>query len=192
MTRQTSASVLWRLCLFVACIVLPATTDAATSQSPTGEPVAWFRGGDQEFDGANYYWLGRAEMQVTFDVKPQAGAALELLWGSKNDKRAAVVVVNGQSLPVSSGGDYSGFRWLRVPLPDGLKGERYDITLKPGEGRAAFVAEVRLTVPGGDAKRPDLKTASYKAKSALKAQAAAKRSQWMGFQGEGFPEMRKV
>jgi hypothetical protein len=164
--------------------VAPAPDDAAV--------VAWFRGGDQEFNGTNYYWLERAEIQMTFEVKPLAGAALELSWGSKSDKRVAVVVVNGQSLNVSGGGDYNGFRWLRVPLPGGLKGERYDITLKPGEGgKAAFIAEVRLTVPGGDAKRPDLKQASYKAKSALKAQAARARSPWMGFQGEGFPEMRK-
>ncbi|MBI5685567.1 MAG: hypothetical protein HZC54_10840 [Verrucomicrobia bacterium] len=180
--------------ILVVGLVLAASAagPALVSSPDDAAAVAWFRGGDQEFNGTNYYWLGRAEMQMTFEVKPQAGAAMELLWGSKNDKRVAVVIVNGQSLPVSGGGDYNGFRWLRVPLPDGLKGERYDITLKPGEGgKAAFIAEVRLTAPGGDAKRPDLKTASYKAKSALKAQAARARSPWMGFQGEGFPEMRK-
>ena len=166
---------------------------SAESATPPDDAaaVAWIRGGDQEFNGTLYHFLGASDLQVTCDVKPQAGAALELLWGSKNDKRVAVAVVNGQSLPVTGGGDYSGFRWLRVPLPDGLKGERYDITLKPGEGKAAFLAELRLTAPGGDPKRPDLKTASYKAKSALKAQAARKPSPWMGFQGEGFPEMRK-
>lgn len=179
--------------LVVGLVLAANAAGPALVSSPDNAAVAaWFRGGDQEFNGTPYHFLSRADMRVTFDVKPQAGAALELLWGSKNDKRVAIVAVNGQSLPVSGGGDYSGYRWLRVPLPDGLKGERYDVTLKPGEGgKAAFIAEVRLTAPGGDAKRPDLKQASYKAKSALKAQAARARSQWMGFQGEGFPEMRK-
>ncbi|MCX7824648.1 MAG: hypothetical protein N2689_03725, partial [Verrucomicrobiae bacterium] len=116
MTRQTHTCFLAVVCAFLACAGLPAV------EAATGEPVAWFRGGDQEFVGTNYYWLGQHELQLTFDVMPQVGHALELLWGSKNDRRAAVVVVNGQSLPVISGGDYSGFRWLRVPLPDGLKG----------------------------------------------------------------------
>ncbi|MBI5395292.1 MAG: hypothetical protein HZA91_08365 [Verrucomicrobia bacterium] len=175
----------------LATLTLAALATAAPLPDDAAA-VAWSRGGDQEFNGTPYHFLGRAEMQVTFEVKPQAGAALELLWGSKNDKRVAVLVVNGQSLPVSGGGDYSGFHWLRVPLPDGLKSERYDITLKAGEGKAAFIAEVRLTAPGGDPKRPDLKQPSYKAKSALKAQAAQKPSPWRGFQGEGFPEMRKA
>ena len=177
------------MCVVGWALAASAAGPAVVKLPDDAAAVAWFRGGDQEFGGTSYYWLGRAEMQVTFDVKPQAGAALELSWGSKNDKRVAVVVVNGQSLPASGGGDYSGFRWLRVPLPDGLKGERYDITLKPGEGKAAFIAEVRLTMPGGDPKRPDLKTASYKAKSALKQGG---HSSYRGFEGEGFPEMRKV
>jgi hypothetical protein len=154
--------------------------------------VAWLRGGDQEFIGTPYYFLGNRDVQVTFDVKPQAGAALELSWGSKNDQRAAVVIVNGQSLPVTGGGDYSGFRWLRVPLPGDIQGARYDITLKPGEGKAAFIAELRLTAPGGDPMRPDLKQPSYKAKSERMAEAVRKPPSWIGFKGEGFPEMRKV
>ena len=176
----------------LATLTLAALAPASAPTAPDdAAAVAWFRGGDQEFAGTPYYFLGNRDVQLTFDVKPRAGAALELSWGSKNDKRVAMVVVNGQSLPVTGGGDYSGFRWLRVPLPDGLKGERYDITLKPGEGKAAFLAEIRLTAPGGDPKRPDLKQASYQAKSELKAEAARKPSPWGGFQGEGFPEMRK-
>ena len=180
--------------LVAGCALVASAAESALVGSPSdAAAVAWFRGGDQEFNGTPYHFLGASDMQVTFDVTPQTGAVLELLWGSKNDKRVAVVVVNGQSLPVSGGGDYNGFRWLRVPLPDGLKDNRYDITLKHGEGgKAAFIAEVRLTIPGGDPKRPDLKQASFKAKSALKAQAARARSPWMGFQGEGFPEMRKA
>ncbi len=185
---KTFIGSLWVVCL---ALVASAAGPAPVKSPDDAAAVAWFRGGDQEFNGTPYHFLGASDMQVTFDVKPQTGAALELLWGSKNDKRVAVVVVNGRSLPASVGGDYSGFRWLRVALPDGLKGERYDITLKPGEGKAAFIAEVRLTAAGGDPKRPDLKTASYKAKSTLKAQSARARSRWMGFQGEGFPEMRK-
>ena len=149
--------------------------------------VAWIRGGEEVYRGTPYTFLGQSDWQVAFDVKPQPGAALELLWGSKNDRRSAVVVVNGLPLPVSSGAGTDGFRWLRLPLPDGaIKGERFDVLLKPGDGKAAFIAEVRLTAPGGGLKRPDLRQASYRATSAPKTKRPG------GFNGEAFPEMRKV
>lgn len=179
--------------LAFAILALASLAPASAATLPDeASVVAWFRGGDEEFGGTPYYFLGDRNVQLTFDVKPRPGAALEILWGSKNDKRVAALVVNGETLPVSGGGDYNGFRWLRVPLPDGLKGDRYDIALKPGEGgKAAFLAEVRLTAPGGDATKPALKQASHKATSTLKARAAANRTSWRVFQGEGFPEMRE-
>ena len=60
------------------------------------------------------------------------------------------------------------------------------------DGAAAFIAELRLTAPSGDPKRPDLKQPSYKAKSEQVAEAAWKPPSRKGFEGEGFPEMRKV
>ncbi len=147
--------------------------------------VAWIRGGAESYKNASYTFLGQQEWELLFDVKPRPGAALELLWGSKNDVRSAVVQVGGVSLPVTGGGDYDGFRWVRVPLPDAVRGERYDVLLKPGEGKAAFLAEVRLTLPGGDPDRPSLDRPSHRVKTALKARAA-------GFTGEAFPEMRRL
>jgi hypothetical protein len=164
---------------------LLSATCACGALPDDASAVAWTRGGDVVYSGTPYTFLGQSDWPVTFDVKPQAGAALELLWGSKGDTRAAVAVVGGHSFPISAGGDYNGFRWIRVPLSDTIKGDRYDILLKPGEGKAAFIAEVRLTQPGGDPKRPDLKQPSYHAKS-----APGKKALW-GYSGEAFPEMRK-
>ena len=174
------------LILTASALIVMNTLPVLGALPDDANAAAWIRGGGEQYEGKPYTYLGQSEWQITFDVKPQAGAALELLWGSKRDRRSAVAIVGGQSLPVSAGGDYSGFRWLRVPLPDGVKGERYDILLRPGEGKAAFLAEVRLTVPGGDPGRPDLKQASYKAKP------APKKTGRMGFAGEAFPEMRKI
>ena len=46
-----------------------------------------------------------------------------MLWGSKNDTRDASLTINGKKITVKGGG-YDGFRWLRVPVPDGVSGER--------------------------------------------------------------------
>jgi hypothetical protein len=178
MKRTGLALTLLTLCLTLSSAFGALPDDAAA--------VAWTRGGNEVYNGTPYTFLGQSEWQVTFDVQPKAGAALELLWGSKSDSRSAVVVVDGQALSIREGGDYSGFRWVRVPLPDSVKGERCKLLFKPGEGKAAFIAEVRLTAPGGDPKRPDLKEVSYRAKSEQKKRGG------MGFSGEAFPEMRKV
>lgn len=147
--------------------------------------VAWIRGGDESYSDTRYFFLGKNTLEIRFDVKPHPGAALELLWGSKRDARSAIVTICGHSLPVSGGGDYSGFRWLRVPLPDAVRGERYEIVLKPGEGKAAFIAEARLTLPSSESGLPDLKQPSYRATWSQRASDS-------GFSGEAFPYMRKV
>ena len=147
--------------------------------------AAWIRGGAETYEGTPYTFLGTHDWELRFDVKPRPGAALELLWGSKNDLRSAVVQVNGQALPVSGGGDYKGFRWLRVPLPETARGERYDIVMRAGEGKAAFIAEVRLTAPDGEPGRPSLERPCHRVSGSLKKGAEA-------FTGEAFPDMRKV
>ena len=110
--------------------------------------VAWMRFTDapEALDGAPYHWLGRSNIQLTFDVAPQPGDALELSWGGKGDQREAVLIINGQSLRVRDGGHW-GFRWLRVPVPAGIKGGRYELELKRGELLPAFLSEVRLVSP---------------------------------------------
>ncbi len=70
--------------------------------------------------------------------------------GSKDDQRGAEaeVVINKKRQRVQAGG-YSGFRWQRVKLPEGVTGGKYDLALQaprriregilssstPGEGR---------------------------------------------------------
>ena len=169
-------------------LVAPARPALADAVPDEAAAVAWVRGGSEELLGTRYQFLGQTDWRITFDVKPQPGAALELLWGSKNDRRAAVVVANGVPLPVAGGGDFQGFRWLRLPLPDTVKGERYELTLKAGDGKPAFIAEVRLTVPGGDPQRPPLQTPGYKATASLNGRLAANPTAG----GEAFPAMRKV
>ena len=98
--------------------------------------------------GTPYIFLGREQIDLKIDVKPAEGQVLDLLWGSKNDTRTAEVVINGKPQKVEGGG-YNGFRWKRVPLPAGIKGELCEVTLKQTGGKAAFIAEVRLTNPSG-------------------------------------------
>ncbi len=64
----------------LATLTLAALASASAATTPDdATAVAWFRGGDQEFNGTPCHFLGRADMQVAFDVKPQAGATLEML-----------------------------------------------------------------------------------------------------------------
>ena len=54
---------------------------------------------------------------------------LQLRWGAKHDERTATLIVNGKSVALASGG-YDGFRWLDVPLPAGVTGDRYALELQ--------------------------------------------------------------
>jgi len=148
--------------------------------------VAWvrFADGPESLDGTPYFWLGRTSLRLTFDARPQPGDALELSWGAKSDRRDAVLLVNGQNVSVEDGGHW-GFRWLRVPVPAGVKGDRYEIEFRSGLGLPAFLSEVRLVAAGGDRNRPELKQATYKAKLALLPAGTAAGD-------DAFPEMRKV
>ncbi len=166
-------------------VFLCATAGAQGALPDDAHAVAWLRGGDETYEGVSYTFLGSGEWTLRSDVAPQPGAALELLWGSKGDVRSAVVRVNGHALPVSGGGDYRGFRWLRVPLPDMARGERYEVLLQPGEGKAAFIAEVRLTLPDGDPARPALDRPSHRMTGTRKTTAAR-------HTGEAFPDMRRA
>jgi hypothetical protein len=142
-----------------------------------------FDDGSQEYRGMRYHFLGDADLHLVINVPPRSGHAIELLWGAKNDAREAVMTVNGREVPLQSGG-YDGYRWLRAPMPEGLAGERYEVALKSGAGKAAFLAEVRLVATEPGAARPT--TADPKAsasKITLKTTPA---------NTEAFPEMRKL
>lgn len=146
---------------------------------------AWVRfvDGPETFEKTPYYWLGRTDLRITFDVAPRPGQALELGWGGKSDQRDAVVKVNGRQVPVSGGGHW-GFRWLRVPLPDGLKGEKVEVELVRGRGLPAFLSEVRLTSPADGRARPDL------TRPVEKARLTVVSSDQTPPHVEAFPDMR--
>ncbi|MEJ2333931.1 MAG: DUF2079 domain-containing protein [Desulfobulbaceae bacterium] len=128
--------------------------------------VAWLRFVDAQetFYGHPYHWLSKGVLSLIIDIKPQKGQALELLWGAKNDHRTATLVVNGKQLALKAG-EYKGFRWLRIPLPEFPTAKQYKITIKPDQTPVAFIAEVRLTATKADPGRPDLKIPAYKVSS---------------------------
>ena len=148
--------------------------------------VAWsrFTDGPEALDGTPYYWLGRTDLHLTFQVRPQPGDALELGWGGKSDVRDALLLVNGRSVPVQGGGHW-GFRWLRVPIPKGIQGDHYEIELRHGAGLAAFLSEVRLTAVGDRPGPLDLKKPSEKAKFVASPLGTSVRYI------EAFPELRQ-
>ena len=129
------------------------TAEPQPSQDPP--PLAWVRFADAAdvYAEQPYLWLGHGDVKLVVEVKPRAGHELELSWGAKNDTRHATVVINGRQSTVSSGG-YDGFRWLKVPMPDGIDGERYEVALRRASRPEAFVAAVRLvgTDAGEEAK----------------------------------------
>lgn len=147
--------------------------------------IAWLRDGKEMYRDTPYIFLGNGDWTVELEVKPAPCAALELLWGSKKDVRTAVVMVGGKSIPVKGGGDYDGFRWVHVPLPDGIVTNPCKLVLSAGEGKAAFIAEVRVTASGGDSARPALTSApAYHASTKQMGVSVA--------HTPAFPEMRPV
>jgi len=174
----------------VALAAMAALTLPAASAKEA--PLAWVRLADadatQAYAGRRYLWLGRVEIRLTIDVAPAAAQRLELLWGAKRDTRGAVATINGREVKVRHGG-YDGFRWLNVPLPKGLNGKRYEVVLRAAGPKAAFLAEVRLVGPPGEAPAaPDPeKTPAHKItlKTTRVTYAGPPAA-------EAFPEMRKL
>jgi hypothetical protein len=110
------------------------------------EPLAWVRLSnlrEQQYENTPYHWLGDGPLHLVADVPPAAGYALDLLWGSKNDQRGAVVVVEGNAQTMQAGG-YNGFRWQRITLPASGKGKRYELVFQGSAPKAAFLAAVRV------------------------------------------------
>jgi hypothetical protein len=160
----------------------PVPDDAAT--------VAWIRftDGPEKWEGIPYFWLGRTELHLTFEVSPKPGQSLELHWGSKYDVRSAAISINHHVVEARAGG-YQGFRWVRVPIPEGLTGPRCQVVLKraeTNENSPAFLAEVRLTAPGGDPHRPALTQAAHKTTVTFRPVTQSQQTV------EAFPEMRPI
>ena len=178
---------------WMACVMASAFAAAALpADAPEGEPLAWIRFVEgehvEQYEGTPYLWLGRVEMTLTVDVQPEPGHALDLLWGSKNDARDAVAIINGKSITVSHGG-YQGFQWLRVPIPMDLTGPKYQIVLKAGEGKPGFISAVQLARVG-ETKAAAVDTTPTAHKMALEVKASGWSAPPGG--GEAFPEMRPL
>lgn len=149
--------------------------------------LAWHRftkDAPEALDGVPYYWLGRGDLEITFEARPAPGDALEFLWGAKGDERSALIRVNGRSLSIQEGGHW-GFRWVRVAVPEGTTGEAYKIELKRGDGAAAFLSEVRLVSAKAATTAPDLRQPSYRAKVLLSESSNTNAE-------TAFPEMRAL
>ncbi len=127
--------------LFVLFLVL----SGARAESVLAEIK--FGDGRQTYAGERYLFLGDSALRLTIPVAPQPGHVLNLRWGAKNDQRGAAMKLNGKTLPLQSGG-YDGYRWLRVPVPAGVAGGKYEIELAPPPGgKAAFLSAVQLLAP---------------------------------------------
>ncbi len=126
---------------------------SAEAESGNGRPLAALEISAktpqaEAYRGTPYVWLGRATMRLTIPAAPAPEHVLELDWGAKEDQRRAVIVINGQEVTVTQGG-WDGFRPVRIPVPDGVTGKRYEVTLHQASGgKAAFLAGVRLLATG--------------------------------------------
>ena len=188
----------------VACLIalatfcLGETAWPAAAASPASPPdasvLAWIRfdKAEESYQGTPYLWLNNVTIDLVIDVRPQPGHALALFWGAKNDTREAVLTVNGKTV-TARGGGYGGFQWLKVPMPRGVAGERYEIKIAAGAGeKPAFLGEVRLVAPGQAeaGPPPDLKKSS--SKITLKTTFGSGASGAPAAAREAFPDMRPV
>ena len=175
--------------LLAVAVVGLASTSVAPADEPAAESrhslLAWIRfvDGEETYADVPYVWLGKVDVRLQIDIEPGPGHLLELLWGSKNDARDAVATVNGKDVRITGGG-YDGFRWLSVPVPPGLTGTRYEITLRKGSQKPAFLAEVRLTEPSAadSGPAPDPQKPAWKTTCSTRPPIPP----------EAFPEMREV
>ncbi len=128
-------------------VALTIILTSATTMFASEQPLAWISFAEQaaeQYDNVPYLWLGDQPIYLTIDVPPADGHVIDVLWGSKNDQRAAEVSVNDEKQRLQVGG-YNGFRWQRVKLPDGTTGKKYELRLQAAPPKAAFLAAVRLT-----------------------------------------------
>lgn len=134
-----AAAIIWNLAVPVGC----GAADAPFSAQHVAA-FARFDDAPESYAGRRYVWLGRHELRIGIDVRPAPGHIVELLWGAKNDQRAAELTINGRRMTLTGGG-YDGFRPLGVAVPRDIAGERYELLLRASDaGRPAFIAEVRL------------------------------------------------
>jgi hypothetical protein len=127
--------------------VLGGVSPVGAQPAPHGEAAAdiTFAATPQSYAGRSYRFLGDGPISVTIPIAPAAGHFLALDWGAKNDRRSATITLNGKVI-LGSGGGHDGFRWLAVPVPEGITGDRYDLKIEAGgAGKPAFLAALRIT-----------------------------------------------
>ncbi len=127
----------------LACVSIGLAQESQTPPCLAYASVASLPLNIEEYAGTPYYFLNHGPLKCTIDERPSDMHAIDLLWGAKQDERTASVQVNGTQQTITAGG-YDGFRWLRVNLPSGITGDRYEVTLSKAGGKVAFVAAIRL------------------------------------------------
>jgi dienelactone hydrolase len=122
-----------------------ASLDEIRAEDPEVVGIDWLSG-EEEYEGEPYAWCGRGAVEIAFKgVAPDAGpCALWLRWGSKRDARTGIVEVPGGRRQRVSRGGYSGFAWVRVPLPDARGPVSAIISADPSRLPGAFVSAARL------------------------------------------------
>ena len=158
---------------------------AEADPRPDRAVLAWIRfvDGPEQYADIPYLWLGKVDIHLQIDVKPQPGHVLEILWGSKDDTRQAIATINGHDVEITAGG-YNGFRWLSVPVPEKVLGTSYEVALRKGYQKPGFIAEIRLSRkdPADSGPAPDLNEPASKITCKTGPPAPP----------EAFPEMRAV
>ena len=104
---------------------------------------------NQTYKDTPYLWTGKGPISFSLPARKGRPHTLHLLWGSKNDKRAGLVSINGHEQNVVKGG-YDGFEWLTLDVPaEHVTGDTIAVEIRenPSADRGAFVSEVRLTSP---------------------------------------------
>ncbi|MCC7494959.1 MAG: hypothetical protein IT204_21605 [Fimbriimonadaceae bacterium] len=139
--------------------------------------LAWWRADEapQSYAGRPYRFLGDGDLEIRCEV-PAAGRTLLLLWGSKQDQRAARLLLPTGELPLAGGG-YDGWRTLACRLPSNLPTPAV-LRLSAAPPKAAFVAA--LAIAATDVETLDPATLPSAA-SGLTVRPLA---------GEAFPERR--
>ncbi|MBI5833622.1 MAG: hypothetical protein HZB16_15080 [Armatimonadetes bacterium] len=125
------------------CLLLLVTSTIGAALPGVGSATAWVRcqQSAQVYAERNYWWLGEVTLQVHCDA-PERIVAVALLWGAKQDDRAARLAIGRDQQVVRHGG-YDGYEWVIMPI--GPTTAPLLCTLSaPTEGKPAFIAEVRF------------------------------------------------
>lgn len=122
--------------------------------APGGPAVESIEGGarivfaEEMYANRGYQWCGEEPIAVTFPVAAGQAATLHLLWGAKGDQRTGLVRV-GETVQAVTRGGYDGFEWVTIPVATEQTAAGYLAVqiAAPESGKAAFIAEAKVTTP---------------------------------------------